>query len=63
MSLSNVAPQMPMELSQGQKIFPHYFFAFLKFTSNFEYFEKNDESHSLSISDINDSERGGYLNV
>ena len=37
--------------------------AFLKSTSNLEHFGKEDESPSLSISEIIDSERGGYLNV
>ena len=36
------------------------FIAFLKTTLNFEQKEKN-ESHSLSISEIIDSERRGYL--
>ena len=36
---------------------------FLKFTSNSEYFEKKDESHSLSIFGISDCEGGGYLQV
>ena len=38
------------------------FIAFLKTTLNFEQKEKN-ESHSLSISEIIDSERRGYLNT
>ena len=40
------------------------FYFFLKSTSNLEhFFLKKDESPSLSISQIIDSERGGYLNV
>ena len=40
------------------------FYFFFKSTSNFEhFFLKKDESPSLSISQIIDSERGGYLNV
>ena len=38
------------------------FIAFLKTTLNFEQKEKN-ESHRLSISEIIDSERRGYLNT
>ena len=37
--------------------------AFLKCAWNLEYFEKKDEYPSLTISDIMDFERGGYLNV
>ena len=53
-----------MELSQKVKIFSQFFIAFLKFTSNPEYFEKKkDESHSLRICEINDSEKADYLNA
>ena len=57
-------PQLPTALSQRQKILPAIFTSFLKSTSNLEHFLlKKDESPSLSISQIIDSERGGYLNV
>ena len=52
-----------MQLSQKPKIFCNFFIAFLKSISISEYFEKKDEPHSLSITKIIDSERGGYLNV
>ena len=53
-----------MALSQRQKILPAIFTSFLKSTSNLaHFFFKKDESPSLSISQIIDSERGGYLNV
>ena len=55
------AQQNQMQLSQEPKTFSRYFFAFRKFKSNFEYFEKRQESHSLSISQIIGYERGGYL--
>ena len=51
---------------------PHYFknkilfadfIAFLKCACNLQHFEKKDEFPSLIISEIMDSERGGYLNV
>ena len=48
-----------MIFSQKGNFFP-FSIAFLKSTSNSEYFEKKDESHSLSISEIIDAERGGY---
>ena len=37
--------------------------AFLKCTLNFEYFEKKDQSHSLSIKEFINCETGSYLNV
>ena len=55
--------QLPKALSQTQKILPAIFTSFLKSTSNLEhFFLKKDECPSLSISQIIDSERGGYLN-
>ena len=56
--------QLPKALSQKQMISPAIFTFFLKSTSNLEhFFFKKDESPSLSISQIIDSERGGFLNV
>ena len=46
-----------MQLSKERKILCHFFIAFLKFTSNFQYFEKKDQAHSLSVSNIIDSKR------
>ena len=37
--------------------------AFVNSISNFQHFETKDEPHSLSISEIIDSEKRGYLNV
>ena len=37
--------------------------AFLKSTLNLEYFEKKDQSQSLSITEIINCEPGSYLNV
>ena len=63
-NVQNFQQQLPTALSQTQKILPAIFTSFLKSTSNFEhFFLKKDESPSLSISQIIDSERGGYLNV
>ena len=50
-------------LSLKQKTFSGYFIAFLKSTRNGEHFQKKRESSSLSISEIIDSKRGGYLNA
>ena len=56
-------PQQPQTpISQKQKIFSGFFIAYLECVSNFEHFEKKDESPSLVISEIIDSEIVGYLN-
>ena len=63
-NVQNFQQQLPTALSQTQKIFPAIFTSFLKSTSNLEhFFFKKDESPGLSISQIIDSEIGGYLNV
>ena len=63
-NVQNYQQQLPTELSQTQKILPAIFTSFLKSTSNLEhFFFKKDESPGLTISQIIDSERGGYLNV
>ena len=48
-----------MPLSQNQKAFCQFFVAFSKSTLNFEHFQKQDNPHSLCISEITDSEKGG----
>ena len=48
-----------MQLSQKQKTFSEFFFAFLKSSLNFEHFQKKDDSHSSDISEITDSEKHG----
>ena len=50
-------------LSWKQKTFSAFFIAFLKSTWNGEHFQKKGESSSLSISEIIDSKRVGYLSV
>ena len=52
----NLTIPIQMQLSQKQKTFFEFFAAFLKFGLNFEQFEKKDDPHSLSISEITDSE-------
>ena len=52
-----------MQISKKSNTFSPPFIAFLKSRSNPQYFEKKCESHNLSISNIIDSERGGYLNA
>ena len=55
--------QFQTPLSQKQKTFSGFFFAFLKCAWNLEHFQKKDEYSSLIISEIIDAERRGYLNV
>ena len=55
------AQQAQTQLSLKQKTFSGFFIAFLNSTWNVEQFQKKGESSSLSISEIIDSKRGGYL--
>ena len=50
-------------LSLKQKTLSRFFIALLKSTWNGESFEKTGESSSLSISEIINSKRGGYLSA
>ena len=59
--MQTFAQQVQMPLSLKQKTFSGFFIAFLKSTSNGEHFQKKEESSGLSISEIIDSEGGGYL--
>ena len=52
-----------MPISEEPKTFSRFFFAFLKYTLNLEYLEKENQSHSLGITEIITSETGSYLNV
>ena len=61
--MQTFAQQVQMPLSLKQKIFSGFFIAFLKITWNVEQFQKKGEFCSLSISEINDSKRGGYLSA
>ena len=62
-NVHNFAQQVQTPLSQKQKTLCAFFIAFLKCAWNLEHFAKKDEYPSLIISEIMDSERGGYLNV
>ena len=52
-----------MQTSLKLKTCPRFFIVFLKSTLNFEYFEKKDQSQSLSVTDIINLETCSYLNV
>ena len=47
-----------MQTSMKLKTSSQFFVAFLKSTLNLEYFEKKDQSHSLSINEIINCEIG-----
>ena len=55
--------QVRTPLSLKQKTFSGFFIAILESTLNGEHFQKKGESSSLSISEIIDSKRGGYLSA
>ena len=61
--MQNFPQQLQTPISQKQKMFSRFFIAYLECASNLKHFEKNDESPSLVISEIVDSETVGYLNV
>ena len=49
-----------MPISPKPKTFSQFSIASMKSTLNSEYFEKKDQSHSLSITEIIDREHGSY---
>ena len=60
---ANLWEQVPRQISRKSKTFTRFLIAFLKSTLNLKYFEKKDQSHSLSITEIINCETGSYLNV
>ena len=52
-----------MQISRKLKTFSEFFISFIKSTLILEYFERKDESQSLSIPEIINFEKGSYLNV
>ena len=62
-NMQTFTQQVQTPLSLKQKSFSGFFIAFLKYTWNGEHFQKKGESSSLSISEIIDSKRGGYLSA
>ena len=52
-----------MQISLKSKNFSGFFIASLKSTLNLDYFEKQDESHSLSITEINNCKTSSYLSA
>ena len=62
-NMQTLTQQVQTPLSLKHKTFSGFFIAFLKSTWNGEHFHKKGESSSLSISEIIDSKRGGYLSA
>ena len=62
-NMQTFTQQVQTPLSLKQKTFSGFFIAFLKSIWNGEHFQKKGEPSSLSISEIIDSKRGGYLSV
>ena len=62
-NMQTLTQKVQTPLSLKQKTFSGFFIAFLKSTSNGEHFQKKRESSSLSISEIIDFKRGGYLSA
>ena len=58
----NLWQQVPMQIFLKLKTCSRFFIAFLKSTLNWLYFEKKDQSHSLSITEIINCETCSHLN-
>ena len=57
----NLWQKFPIQTSMKLKTFSRFFIGFLKSTLNLEYFEKKDQSHSLSITEITNCETCSHL--
>ena len=62
-NVENLPQQVQTQISLKPKTFFGFFIASLKSTLNLEYFEKKDESHGLSITEINNCKTSSYLSV
>ena len=62
-NLENSKQQVQTQISLKRKTFSTFFIAYMKFTLNLEYFEKKDQSHSLSITEFNNCKTSSYLIV
>ena len=62
-NMQNLRQQFQTPVSQKQRTFSGFFFAFPKCAWKLEHFRKKDEYPSLIISKIIDAKRRGYLNV
>ena len=62
-NIQNLTKELQTAISQKQKTFSGIFITYLKSITNSEAFAKKVESASLSISEIIDAGKSGYLNV
>ena len=62
-NMKNLPQQFQTPLSPKRKTFSSFFIAFLKCAWNLEHFQEKDEYPRLTISEMTDAERRGYLNV
>ena len=62
-NLEKLRQQVQTQISQKLKTISRFFIALMKSTLNLEYFEKKDQSHSLSITQINNCKTSSYLSV
>ena len=62
-NMQTFTQQVQRQLSLKQNTFSGFLIAFLKSTWNGEHFQKKGESSSLSISQLIDSKRDGYLSA
>ena len=61
--MQTFAQPVQTPLSLKQKPFSGFFIAFLKSTENGEHFQRKGESSSLSISEIIEFKKSGYLSA
>ena len=59
----NLTQPIQIQLSQKQKIFSEFFFAFLKSILNFKHLPKQNDPHSGCVSGNTDSEKDGEIYV
>ena len=62
-NLENLLQQLQTQISLKPKTFSQFFIALMKSALNLEYFGKKDQSHSLSITEINNCKTSSYLIV
>ena len=62
-NMQTFGQEVQTQLSLKQKIFSGFFISFMKSIWNVGQFQKKGESSSLSISEIIDSKRDGYLSA
>ena len=62
-NIQKLTQELKTTISQKQKTFSGIFITYLKSITNSEAFAKKVESSSLSISEIIDARKCGYLNV